>query len=293
MKTSESANSGFVQNPFFERLVTYYQALSAKLRSTHAESAAFNLGSDIGTRREHVYMDLLKDHSPSGCRMFLGGYVFDEKGRQSSQMDILVVADSVLGFGYSIQDRKGFAPIDGTLAVVSVKSFLNSSALVEALDSFANLPHARPLTERELLGSHQPQNYQDWPFKIVFAYDGVSKETLEQTTRDYYAEHPDVPYYDRPNVIHVLGKSFANRPVISNEAEAGYRMIGFPIEKFREDIIWYGNDPDVLGFGIVLYNLQQLVTASRTVGFRYDLYMREILKAMSTPPSDGSSKSKS
>ncbi len=271
---------------FYEKLIVYYQALAKELQSELGRSAAFDNPTDKGVQREEAYMRILKRHTPLACRMFLGGYVFGIDGLRSSQLDILVVADSVPTFGYAIENQKGFASIEGTLAVFSIKSFLDSTSLVDCLQSFALLPTNRPLTEAALLGNQQPQNYDDWPLKVIFACDGISKDSLEATTRKFYEDNPTIPYFKRVSIIHVLSKAFAQRPVLSNAAIDDFLEIGMPVDELRNDIIWYGNDPDVLGFGITFYNLQQLVVASRSVFFRLEEFMRNIL--FHIPPLDES-----
>ena len=49
-------------------------------------------------------------------------------------------------------------------------------------------------------------NYDDWPYKIIYASDGISVESLLGHLNNYYHSNPNIPLGRRPNIIHVSGK---------------------------------------------------------------------------------------
>jgi hypothetical protein len=81
---------------------------------------------------------------------------------------------------------------------------LTSAELTSALENIASLPDKEPLDERVPFTIKIP-NYEDWPFKIIYAQKGVSLETLHRSLIEYYKENSDIPIFKRPNLIHVAG----------------------------------------------------------------------------------------
>ena len=52
----------------------------------------------------------------------------------------------------------------------------------------------------------QISNYEDWPYKIIYAIDGLKAETILDHINEFYAKNTDIPIHRRPNMIHVTGK---------------------------------------------------------------------------------------
>lgn len=50
------------------------------------------------------------------------------------------------------------------------------------------------------------KNYEDWPYKIIYASDGVLVETAFRTIDTFYKVNKDIPHHKRPNIIHVCAK---------------------------------------------------------------------------------------
>lgn len=129
------------------------------------------------------------------------------EGHESKQIDLIVLNDASPQFNFHNPDGQGksFACIDGCVAVASIKSTLDSGQLINALDNIASLPDKIPME-----GRHNPlikiKNYEDWPYKIIYASDGVSIETAQKTINSFYESNKDIQHYKRPNIIHVCGK---------------------------------------------------------------------------------------
>ena len=49
-------------------------------------------------------------------------------------------------------------------------------------------------------------NWQDTPYKIVFAYDGIDANTICGYITCFYDQNHQISLGRRPNIIHVLGK---------------------------------------------------------------------------------------
>lgn len=191
---------------FFERLREYYKKVAEVLRGEADAASVFANTTDIGISRELAYVQFLKQHAPSKCNVFLGGFLFDDNGTESKQLDILITTDTAPRFNFNNKDGSGksFSPVEGTLGVVSVKSTLNRDELFDALGGIASIPPTIPLDNR-INALLQIKNYDDWPVKIVYASKGIAPETLVAHLNDYYTEHPSIPVNRRPHLIHVAG----------------------------------------------------------------------------------------
>ncbi len=191
---------------FFDRLRSYYLRVAEVLRGEADAASVFANTTDIGISRELAYAEFLKQHAPSKCNVFLGGFLFDEDGAESKQLDIIITTDTAPRFNFHNKDGSGksFSPVEGTLGVVSVKSTMNRNELIDALEGIASIPPTRTLDGRVNI-LLKIKNYDDWPVKIVYASKGIAPETLLAHLNDYYAANPAIPLNRRPNFIHIAG----------------------------------------------------------------------------------------
>jgi hypothetical protein len=201
------ARSVLVAAPFFERLKTYLSEVGKVLKGEADVASVFPNAADIGTSRERVYAEFLRQHLPKGATVTSGGFLFDMEGNESKQIDLIVLNDVSPQFNFHNPEGQGksFACIDGCVAVGSIKSTLNSGQLVDALDNIASLPDKAPLESR-----HHPlvtiRNYEDWPYKVAYASDGMAMNAAINTINTFYEDNGSIPYHKRPNIVHVCGK---------------------------------------------------------------------------------------
>lgn len=155
--------------PFFKRLRAYYESAGAALRDACEGAAGFANNTDVGMAREIAYLEFLKRHVPSRCNVSLGGFLFDQDGSESRQLDILITMDVCPQFQLNpMLPVKTWACLEGTIACVSVKSTLNKKELIDSLDCIASIPKTRDLGSRVPPGL-PIKDYDDWPYKIIFA----------------------------------------------------------------------------------------------------------------------------
>ena len=160
---------------FYDRLKAYYLEVASVLRGEAKAASIFPNTTDIGMSRERIFAEYLKLHAPSKCNVFLGGFVFGNDGNESRQLDVIVTSDTTPKFDFHNRNDNGksFSPVDGTLCVASIKSNLNKNELEDALLGIASIPIGTPLD-----GLVNPllriPDYDDWPYKIVYATDGIS-----------------------------------------------------------------------------------------------------------------------
>ncbi len=132
---------------FYVRLAKYFEKVAEVMRGEADAASVFANASDIGGGRERVYAAFLKQHAPSKCNVFLGRFLFHEDGSESDQIDIIVTTDTAPRFDFHNQDGggKSFSPVEGTLAVVSVKSKLDKKELFNSLMGSVRFHRQPPL----------------------------------------------------------------------------------------------------------------------------------------------------
>jgi len=250
--------------PFFRRLNDYYQSVGQVIRGEGDVAAVFPNPTDIGQNREKIYVKYLAQHLPSGCDIFTGGFLFNLKGEESKQIDIVVTSDNSIRYNFfNIEgDSKSFACIEGSLAVVSVKSTLNSEGLKDALENFASLPDKEPLGNKCIPLLKIPE-YDEWPFKIIFAIRGASFSTLTRTIQEFYETHSGIPQNKRPNIIHIAGQGAIVR-ITSDDAKTRSGVI-IPKNTFYPQL----DVSDVWSLAFVQQKIQQNVLASRHILYNF------------------------
>src|SRR5690606_26993894 len=172
--------------PFVVRLRDYFEEAGQVLRGKSRAAAVFANAADIGSSREEAYAHFLRQHLPAGCEVLLGGFVFNTRGEESGQIDIIVVSDSCPRFAPLGKGGKSFSFIDGTIGVLSIKSKLTRPDLRNALDNIASLPEPDPI-ERRLSPLLSITNAKDMPYKAIYASDCSSLNGILDTIRNYYA----------------------------------------------------------------------------------------------------------
>jgi hypothetical protein len=244
--------------PFYQRLEAYFARVGAVLRGERESTSVFPNTSDVGLTREHLYARVLQQHVPASCNVDLGGFLFGQQGDESKQLDVILTDSTSLRFAFYGDGVSGkvFSCIDGCVAVAAVKSMLSSSELGDALEGFAALPEKQPLKDRIPFGMNMP-TFDDWPYKIVFAFDGVSGETLLETLAAFYLEHAEIPRWRRPNLIHIAGKYVAVRD--DGTGPADYRTGGPIGYHVRED------NTDVAGLVAAIQNVQTNIQSSQHI----------------------------
>jgi len=193
-------------NDVFGNLAEYHASVAQERSSKARQAKLLAQPTATGTEREDVYREFLERHLPRTCDVFLGGYVFDMLGRSSSQMDVIVTGGNIPRFKMSSGNRY-IAPLEGTIGVAEIKSHLTKQTLYEALEGCASIP-----TMPEPKGIVAPMlrldeaDWNDTPYKIVFAYDGITADTVCAHIAEFYERNSDIPMFRRPDIVHVLNK---------------------------------------------------------------------------------------
>lgn len=253
---------------FYTRLRDYYQRVAAVLRGEADAASIFPNSNDIGVSRERVYADFLRQHAPSKCNVFLGGFLFHDDGTESKQLDVIVTTDTAPRFNFHNLDGggKSFSPVEGTLGVASIKSTLDKKELFDSLGSLASIPPMKTLEGRVSFTIEIP-NYDDWPYKIIYASNGLLGPTILEHIETFYKENPHIPINRRPHLIHVAGKYAIFRVIKGMKFRS---PSGAPdVEPEAGSFYLITRDPDLHAIVWALDGLQQNAAASTDILYSY------------------------
>jgi hypothetical protein len=246
---------------FYARLSDYYDRIGKVLRGEAEAASVFGHAGDIGHAREAVYLKFLQNHAPKQCDVFMGGKLFGINGEESKQMDVIVTAQSCLQFKFlGPTATKFFTCVDGTLAVASVKSHLGATELHDCLDNLASLPEKSPLQPGQTPPTLNVPTYPDWPFKIIYAPDGIGVQNLLDAISNYYREH-QIPPSRWPNLIHVAGKYYIVR-YPSESTVAGESVNATTFNASEEQV-------DAQALFTAVLQIQKRATAASQILFNY------------------------
>jgi hypothetical protein len=254
-----------MSGPFFERLKEYYINIGKVLRGEAKAASIFPNTTDIGMSRERVYAEVLRLHLPSSCNVELGGFLFDHDGNESKQIDILITNESSLQFKFLNRGGSGksFACIDGCIGIVSVKSKLDSTQLVDALHNFASIPNKQALVNRAIPFLNV-NDYDEWPYKVIFASDGIEPSNILTSLITFYVSNPSIPLHKCPNLIHVSGKYV----IVRTEKDGGVTRDGTSIAPNTFYAI--SDDTDVYGLFHTISRMQLIALSSKYILFVYN-----------------------
>lgn len=261
----------------FDHLKGHYAFVADELRYKAKQAAFLRNPTGIGTEREEVYRDFLRRHLPKMCDVFLGGYLFDLNGKSSAQMDVIVTAGNTPRFRMP-EGNRHIAPLEGSIAVAEIKSRLDKESLQDALEKCASIP---PMPDSEgIVPPHLRVTVDRWretPYKIVFAYDGISAQTLYSHIIAFYNQNVGIPTARKPNLVHVLGKYMVIRTtqgmtVLNPDGQPS------PIQPDIGQYKTFTTSSDISAMGWILNELQQRAFMSNHLLFKYDAWHNEVME---------------
>ena len=262
------------QNVFY-RLRSYYMKVAEVLRGEADAASIFPNATDIGISRELVYAEFIKQHAPSKCNVFSGGFLFDEDGAESNQLDIIITTDTAPRFNFHNQNGAGksFSPVEGTLGVVSVKSKLDKRELADALQGIASIPPTKPLGDRVNEAS-RIEKYDDWPMKIVYASGGIAPSTLLEHLNEFYLKNSSIPLNRRPHFVHIAGSCLIIRA--QEFMTLLNRDAGTSAQPAIGSYYLVTTDPDLQAIVWTLDQLQKNTAASTHIRFSYGFIVNKV-----------------
>lgn len=249
---------------FYKRLRDYFEDVAKVLKGDASPASIFPNSTDVGMSREQIYLEFLKMHAPSKCNVLFGGFLYHEDGNESKQVDIIINVDTTPRFNFFNRDGSGktFSPVEGTVGVVSVKSTLDKAQLFDALENIASIPPMASL-EKRVSPMLKISNYDDWPYKVVYASSGLGSGTILGHLNEFYTDNPEIPDSRRPHIIHVAGK-YAIFKIVE-----GMSMEGFDSELPKGKFMLMSCNPDLQAIIWTLDGLQKNAQATSHIIFNY------------------------
>jgi hypothetical protein len=260
-----------MQKDFLNRLRDYYLAVAASLKGDADVASIFPNSTDIGISRERLYAEFLRQHIPASCTVSFGGFLFDQNGNESRQIDVIVCDSSAPQFNFNQihGEGKAFACIDGCVAVASIKSTLDRRELRDALRNIASLPDKLSI-EGKLSPLLKVPSYPDWPYKIVYATKGISRNIIGEELTRFYEEHADVPPEKRPNIIHVAGICQVERSPPEGEVLRDGTIL--PPHAF----VGRERDADLYALSTVVARIQERAAVAKHILFDYSALINHL-----------------
>jgi hypothetical protein len=235
------------------RIANYFNLLSDKLDIERQTAGLTVNNSDIGTNRERILSIFLSKHLPRRLFATLGGMVFGSQGDESRQIDVLVASDLAINFQ---EHEKMFVSVESIAAAISVKSFLNGDEVAECLSNLASIPQCDPdVLKFKML---KPNTFdvfcQRHPALFIFAYDGLTADTIAKHVLSYLKGHSSHPGNRLPIEI-IVNRKYSIRFTGSDSDPLriiyyNYSNRGFPLAQIVNRI---GDYADWLSF-VTLHN---------------------------------------
>ncbi len=263
-----------MSKPFYDRLGNYFEKVGQVIRGEADAASIFPNTSDIGLSRELVYTNFLIQHTPSKCNVFLGGFLFGEDGSESKQLDVIINTDTAPRYNFYNPDEKGksFGPVEGCLAIASIKSTLDKDQLIDSLNGIASIPPTQPIGKR-VNPIFKFSGYDNWPYKIIYASNGLIAETILNHLNDFYKTNSDIPLTRRPDIIHVAGKYVIFRiskgMQIKNVNKTNHNVAEGTFHVFN-------TNPDKQALVWILNELQKMATITTHIIFDYSEIINKV-----------------
>ena len=188
------------------------RALSALSEDVALASHCVNLG----TAREGLITNFLKHNLPQNIE-YHSGELFDYDGKRSGQMDIVLHPNSSPKI--NLHGTISLFPVETVLAVIEVKSNINTQKLKESMRSCYKIKNLSMNRDRQSYGEEisliQRLDLNSVPF-IVFAYDGLKMNTLLEKIEKIEDENAETR---RPDLIVVLKRNYSFKKIMHGSNE--------------------------------------------------------------------------
>ncbi len=267
----------------FHKMAEYFESLVQEMISEARQAGLLQNPTAVGTGREEIFRRLLERHLPDNCEVFRGGYVFNIRGETSKQIDVIATSGATPRFEI-LPNLQAIALLEGTICVAEVKTRLDKGSLTKALDNFASLPR---ITDPHKALNPSIKNIRehfwwDWPYKVIFAYNSIDKETILRYISQYYNESPDIPQECRPSLIHVLGQYIIVRslPGMTTQNVAGPASpIDTPAGQYRR----FDAAPDLSAMAFMFSSLQERAFLAYHMIWHYDEWINRLIDEFLQP----------
>src|SRR5574337_968965 len=257
-----------------------FQAESVELGTIIAKTKIHENRPNIGSLRENKLMEFLNRYIPSRCNVTKGGFIFDLVGNRSKQIDLLILNDATLKFKTHIdQTSETFNCVEGCLAGISVKTFLDTNQLIDSIENLSSIPTEKSFTKNPFV-SNWDNILRYFPQRIIFAYDGNNIETIHEEFGKY-VELKKIPDERTPNLIIVNDKFFiAKSPAGGTVSFTTGEMIegGVYMYQSKDETSKVGG----LALMNMLTRIQRVANVMNQLEINYDQYYKKLFDSTRT-----------
>ena len=181
-----------------------FRRLSQKMIEDFKISAEITHSGSKGAYREHALKDFLTDRRlPS--RYGIGSGEIVGPARNVSRQSDLIIYDHLNGIALIYDDDTQVYPIECIAGTIEVKSTLNKTEFITALENIRSVKKLAPResTTRKSLGLMSVSYPRPLPFGAVFAYQ-LGDNSLSSLVDNMKEWERSVPQEHWPNVVAVL-----------------------------------------------------------------------------------------
>ena len=118
------------------------------------------------------------------------------------------------------------------------------------------------------------KDYDDWPYKIIYASNGLKDSTILAHINDFYTQNPHIPINRRPDIIHVAGKYVIFR--IKKGMSVTDINVGGNHEVEEGMFHSFITNPDLQAMIWTIDELQKKASASSHIIFRYSEMINKV-----------------
>lgn len=269
-----------INSDVFSRLAKYWQAMANSFEDKKIASEIFPNKVDSGSEREDIFMEFLKEHIPTRCKVIKGGFIFDSNGHESKQIDLIITNDLTLNFkNLSQYSGKSFAFIEGCYAVFSIKTKLTKESLIDSLDNLDSIPPMPPMQINPALSNTEKANRI--PHRFIFAFDGLDYKTIGGHLSEYYAQN------------HISQTKTVDYIIVNNKyiiQKNGHKELELQKGVIVQPFSYFPNiGPNIGGFSlwVILTAIQTLSNYGSQTLFNFKNYDNNLIKSMSDHSNNG------
>jgi uncharacterized protein DUF6602 len=270
---------------FYDNFDDYLISIKNGLINLRDTSGIMNQSVDKGILREQAVGKFLKNHMPSFCNVFYGGYLFNLEGEVSSQIDIIM--NSGTSPQFKLQEGgidKSFGCIEGTIGVVEVKTNLDKQRLIETLNTFSTIPKQQPFGEIIKPPGLEVPSYGYWPYKILIAFDGINRNSITEYIHEFLDENPGLDNSRLPDIIYIVDQGYLKLFKTKDELRVydASLLKAQGVSSFGNGLyVDFANLPEHTALYYILRDLQIYSQVLPLLSFNYDKIMDNLFLRIS------------
>lgn len=197
---------------------SYYNREANKINEDYLVSKTINHSGIKGEKRERIIADFLTRQLSSHFHVNKNIELFNHLGKTSKELDIVVTNNTNFNFSNM---KLGKMPVEYAAAVITIKSNLDKTNLIDCLENLASVPRFSNdvIQTRGLLDDKEATIgfITKFPVNVIYAYEGINHKKIVEHLNEYYITNKLTPYNRRAHIV-IVNKT----TLISIGKEGGY-----------------------------------------------------------------------